>query len=60
MPSAPASLFLQAPSLTCADCGEHFVPRRLGDGVEELCDACYRYRLEARERRDERLQKRVA
>jgi formylmethanofuran dehydrogenase subunit E len=60
MPTVPANQFLQASSLTCADCGENFVPRRLGDGVEVLCDACYRNRIELRDRRDERLEKRVA
>jgi len=60
MPSVPANTFLQAASLTCADCGEHFVPRRLGDGVEELCDTCYTHRFERHERHDQRLDRRVA
>jgi formylmethanofuran dehydrogenase subunit E len=60
MPTAPANPFLQASSLICADCGENFVPRRLGDGVEVLCDACYRDRIDLGARYDERLHKRVA
>jgi len=28
-------------SQICAECGQVFRPRRLGDGVEQLCDQCY-------------------
>jgi formylmethanofuran dehydrogenase subunit E len=60
MPFTPAHQHLQAPELVCADCGETFVPRRIGDGVEELCNACYEKRFAAPERREERFEKRVA
>lgn len=33
------------PDLNCSDCGTPFRPRRVTDGVEELCDACYEARL---------------
>ncbi len=29
------------PELVCADCGQLFRPRWIGDGAEELCDNCY-------------------
>ncbi len=34
------------PELVCADCGQLFRPRRIGDGTEELCDRCYEVRFE--------------
>lgn len=33
------------PELVCADCGVHFRARRVTDGVEEICDACYEARF---------------
>jgi hypothetical protein len=32
----------------CTDCGQAFQPRQVGDGVEELCDACYEARFQPR------------
>ena len=29
------------PEQICADCGQIFQPRSVGDGAEELCDTCY-------------------
>ncbi len=60
MPSTPVLEHLQAAQLTCAECGATFVPRRVGDGVEELCDACYENHFVAREVHSEKLVKRVA
>lgn len=31
--------------LVCADCGVRFRARRVTDGVEEICDACYEARF---------------
>lgn len=31
----------RVPDLVCLDCGSSFTPRRVTDGVEELCDSCY-------------------
>lgn len=31
--------------LVCLDCGSAFTPRRVTDGVEELCDTCYEARF---------------
>lgn len=31
----------RTPDLVCLDCGGSFRPRRVSDGVEELCDTCY-------------------
>lgn len=31
----------RTPDLNCSECGTPFRPRRVTDGVEELCDACY-------------------
>ena len=31
----------RAPELTCSECGASFRPRHVGEGFEELCDACY-------------------
>lgn len=48
------SLFLpqgrpsRSPELTCSECGASFRPRRVTDGVEELCDACYDKRFVSR------------
>ncbi len=36
------------PELVCADCGQLFRPRRVGDGAEELCDRCYQAQFESR------------
>lgn len=33
------------PELICADCGLRFRARRVTDGVEEICDACYEARF---------------
>lgn len=33
------------PELVCADCGLRFRARRVTDGVEEICDACYEARF---------------
>jgi formylmethanofuran dehydrogenase subunit E len=60
MPFTPAHLDLQAAQLTCTECGETFEPRRIGDGVQELCDACYEDRFRTPQRREERLHRRVA
>lgn len=35
----------RAPDLACGDCGRSFRPRRVTDGVEELCNSCYEARL---------------
>jgi hypothetical protein len=35
----------RAPELNCAECGAAFRPRRVTDGVEELCDDCYSARF---------------
>lgn len=37
------------PELVCADCGARFRARRVTDGVEEICDACYEARFPARD-----------
>ena len=29
------------PGQICTECGRIFRPRRVGDGVEQLCDECY-------------------
>lgn len=34
-----------ASELACIECGNSFMPRRVADGVEELCDACYQARF---------------
>lgn len=39
------------PELVCSDCGVRFRARRVTDGVEEICDACYDLRFPAREPR---------
>lgn len=31
--------------LVCLECGNSFMPRRVTDGVEELCDICYEARF---------------
>ncbi len=31
----------RSPELVCADCGQPFRARRVGDGAEVLCDRCY-------------------
>ena len=31
----------RGPERTCVECGGLFRPRRVADGVEELCDTCY-------------------
>jgi hypothetical protein len=31
----------RAPDLCCSECGAAFRPRRVTDGIEELCDDCY-------------------
>ncbi|MGC1106387.1 MAG: hypothetical protein WA876_07600 [Candidatus Acidiferrales bacterium] len=33
------------PELICADCGVRFQARRVTDGVEEICGACYEARF---------------
>jgi hypothetical protein len=33
------------PELVCGDCGVRFRARRVTDGVEEICDACYEGRF---------------
>jgi hypothetical protein len=35
------------PVLVCGDCGMRFRARRVTDGVEEICDACYEVRFPA-------------
>jgi hypothetical protein len=35
----------RTPDLVCRDCGSLFRPRRVTDGVEELCDSCYEMRF---------------
>lgn len=35
----------RAPDLICGDCGTSFRPRRITDGVEELCNSCYEARF---------------
>lgn len=35
----------KASDFVCLDCGNPFVPRRVTDGVEELCDTCYEARF---------------
>jgi hypothetical protein len=35
----------KASELVCPECGKSFMPRRVTDGVEELCDACYELRF---------------
>ena len=37
----------RAPELVCADCGTQFRPRRVTDGIEEICDSCYSARFPA-------------
>lgn len=37
----------RAPELVCADCGAQFRPRRITDGIEEICDSCYTARFPA-------------
>ncbi len=37
----PANRPRRRPGLVCTDCGQLFRPRRIGDGIEELCDLCY-------------------
>lgn len=37
----------RAPDLLCGDCGSRFRGRRVTDGVEEVCDACYEARFPA-------------
>ncbi|MGB7023554.1 MAG: hypothetical protein WBD73_07120 [Candidatus Acidiferrales bacterium] len=37
----------RAPELVCTDCGTRFRPRRITDGVEEICDSCYSTRFPA-------------
>ena len=37
----PADRPHRPPELVCADCGQLFRARRIGDGTEELCDRCY-------------------
>ena len=39
--SDPPNQFEQGPEQVCGQCGHSFRPRRVGDGVEELCDFCY-------------------
>jgi len=39
---------ITGPELICSDCGARFSGRRVTDGVEEICDACYEARLPAR------------
>ena len=33
------------PDVVCADCGQLFRPRWIGDGAEELCNSCYEDRF---------------
>lgn len=35
----------RTPGLSCSDCGASFRPRRVTDGVEELCDTCFEARF---------------
>jgi len=35
----------RAPELVCADCSTQFRPRRVTDGIEEICDSCYSARF---------------
>ena len=35
----------RTPDLNCSECGASFRPRRVMDGVEELCDTCYEARF---------------
>lgn len=37
----------RAPELVCADCSTQFRPRRVTDGIEEICDSCYSARFPA-------------
>ncbi len=36
----------RSPDLICAECGQTFRPRRVSDGVEEMCDLCYESQFE--------------
>lgn len=37
----PPNRTRRTPEFVCADCGQLFRPRSIGDGAEELCDGCY-------------------
>ncbi|MHB8485688.1 MAG: hypothetical protein ACYDCM_08160 [Candidatus Acidiferrales bacterium] len=37
----------RSPELVCADCSTQFRPRRVTDGIEEICDSCYSARFPA-------------
>jgi hypothetical protein len=41
----PADRSHRVAEVSCADCGQVFRPRRVGDGAEELCDPCYEARF---------------
>lgn len=43
-----ANDIIPEPDLICSDCGTRFRARRVMDGVEEVCDACYEARFPAR------------
>jgi hypothetical protein len=39
--SSHSERLLVAREIICAECGRSFLPHRVGDGAELLCNACY-------------------